>query len=329
MRSESVLLGMCGDRDHRVPATSAPVARASVAERLLKSGRGLPGRCKTDADQPFPVPAGPRHDRTRMTRTSVRIAAISDVHVGKSSQGALQPLLAEIADNADALVVCGDLTDYGLPEEARILAKELSVARIPIVAILGNHDFESDQQGEVRQILTDAGVVMLDGESHEVHGVGIAGAVGFCGGFGRGALGAWGEKAIKSFVHEAVNEALKLEAALARLTTPHRIALLHYAPIRETVEGEPIEIFPWLGSSRLEEPLLRYPVSAVFHGHAHKGAPEGRTQNGIPVYNVSLPVLREAFPGRQPYRILEIDTRTEPMVGATGGYEGLERRAGR
>jgi Icc-related predicted phosphoesterase len=264
-----------------------------------------------------------------MTRTSVRIAAISDVHVGKSSQGVLQPLLAEIADNADALVICGDLTDYGLPEEARILAKELSVARIPIVAILGNHDYESDQQGDVRQILTDAGVVMLDGESHEVHGVGIAGAVGFCGGFGRGALGAWGEKAVKAFVHEAVNEALKLEAALARLTTPHRIALLHYAPIRETVEGEPIEIFPWLGSSRLEEPLLRYPVNAVFHGHAHKGAPEGRTQNGIPVYNVSLPVLREAFPDRQPYRILEIDTTAEPMVGAGGGYEGLERRAGR
>lgn len=264
-----------------------------------------------------------------MTKSVVRIAAISDIHVGKSSQGALQPLLAEIADNADVLVVCGDLTDYGLPEEARILAKELAPARIPIVAILGNHDFESDQQGEVRQILTDSGVVMLDGESHEVHGVGFAGAVGFCGGFGRGALGAWGEKAIKTFVHEAVNEALKLEAALARLTMPHRIALLHYAPIRETVEGEPIEIFPWLGSSRLEEPLLRYPVSAVFHGHAHKGTAEGRTQNGIPVYNVSLPVLREAFPDRQPYRILEIDTSAEPMAGAGGGYEGLERRRGR
>ena len=263
-----------------------------------------------------------------MTRSSVRIAAISDVHVGKSSQGALQPLLAEIADNADVLVVCGDLTDYGLPEEARILAKELAPARIPIVAILGNHDMESDQQGEVRQILTDAGIVMLDGESHEVYGVGFAGAVGFAGGFGRAALGSWGERAIKSFVQEAVNEALKLEAALARLTTPHRIALLHYSPVKDTVEGEPIEIFPWLGCSRLEEPLLRYPVTAVFHGHAHKGTAEGRTQNGIPVYNVALPVLRALYPDRQPYRILEIDTSAEPMVGASGGYEGLERRAG-
>ena len=264
-----------------------------------------------------------------MTRSVVRIAAISDVHVGKNSQGALQPLLADITDNADVLVICGDLTDYGLPEEARILAKELSIARIPIISILGNHDFESEKQDEVTQILTDAGVVMLDGETHEVHGVGFAGAVGFCGGFGRGALGAWGEPAIKSFVQEAVKEALKLEAALARLTTPHRIALLHYSPIRETVEGEPMEIFPWLGSSRLEEPLSRYPVTAVFHGHAHKGKAEGHTQSGIPVYNVSLPVLRETFPDRQPYRILEIDTTVEPMVGATGGYEGMERRSGR
>ena len=264
-----------------------------------------------------------------MSRSLVRIAAISDVHIGRNSQGALHPLLAQVADDADVLVVCGDLTDYGLPEEARILAKELAVARIPIVAILGNHDFESDQQDEVRQILTDAGIVMLDGESHEVHGIGFAGTTGFAGGFGRGALGSWGEKAIKTFVHEAVNEALKLESALAKLTTPHRIALLHYAPIRETVEGEPIEIFPWLGSSRLEEPLGRYPVTAVFHGHAHKGSPEGRTQTGIPVYNVAMPVLKDAFPDRPPYRILEIDTTAEPEVGATGRYDGMERRSGR
>jgi Icc-related predicted phosphoesterase len=264
-----------------------------------------------------------------MTRSVVRIAAVSDVHVGKNSQGALQPLFAEIADNADVLVLCGDLTDYGLPEEARILAKELAPARIPTIAVLGNHDFESEKQDEVRQILTDAGLTMLDGESTEVHGVGFAGAVGFCGGFGRGALGAWGERAVKSFVHEAVNEALKLEAALARLSTPHRIALLHYAPIRDTVEGEPIEIFPWLGSSRLEEPLTRYPVSAVFHGHAHKGSPEGRTQGGIPVYNVAMALLKEAFPDRPPYRLLEIDTTRDPEVGAGGGYEGMERRSGR
>jgi Icc-related predicted phosphoesterase len=224
--------------------------------------------------------------------------------------------------------MCGDLTDYGLPDEARILARELAPARLPIIAILGNHDYESGHEAEVRAILTEAGVVVLDGESHEVHGVGFAGTPGFAGGFGRGALGAWGERAIKSFVHEAVNEALKLEAALARLRTPHRIALLHYAPIRDTVMGEPVEIFPWLGSSRLEEPLTRYPVTAVFHGHAHRGAPEGRTSTGIPVYNVSMQVLRDAFPDRAPYRILEIDTSREPEVTVAASYDGMERRTG-
>ena len=262
------------------------------------------------------------------TGSIVRVAAISDIHVGRNSTGVLQPVFAEIAQQADVLAICGDLTDYGFAEEARILAKELAVARIPIVAILGNHDYEAGEEKEVVQILGDAGVVMLDGESHEVHGVGFAGVKGFCGGFGRGTLGAWGERAIKSFVHEAVDEALRLESALARLRTPHRVALLHYAPIRDTVMGEPVEIFPWLGSSRLEEPFLRYPVSVVFHGHAHKGAPEGRTQNGIPVYNVAAPVLRDQFPDRPPYRLFEIDTTMEPMAGAAHGYEGLERRRG-
>ena len=261
-----------------------------------------------------------------MTNTTVRIAAISDVHVSKTSAGALQPLFTEIAEQADVLVICGDLTDYGLPEEARILARELAPARIPTLAVLGNHDVESGQEAEVVRILTDAGVIILDGESHEVHGIGFAGAKGFCGGFGRGALGAWGETAIKAFVHEAVNEALKLEAALARLRTPHRVAILHYAPIKATVEGEPIEIFPWLGSSRLEEPLTRYPVSVVFHGHAHRGAPEGETIAGTPVYNVAMPVLRTAFPDRAPYRVFEIDTSAEPTNGTGTIYDGMERR---
>ena len=137
---------------------------------------------------------------------------------------------------------------------------------------------------------------MLDGDACEIHGVGFAGVKGFAGGFGRGTLGAWGEPAIKQFVQEAVDEALKLESALARLRTPQRIAVLHYSPIRGTVEGEPPEIFPFLGCSRLEEPLNRYPVTAVFHGHAHHGSPEGRTGGGVPVYNVSLPLLRQDLP---------------------------------
>jgi Icc-related predicted phosphoesterase len=238
----------------------------------------------------------------------VRIAAISDVHCGIGGQGTFQELFSEITTNADILVICGDLTDYGLPEEARVLAKELTNAvRIPIVGVLGNHDFESGKEVEVSRILTDAGVKILDGESHEILGIGFAGVKGFAGGFGRGALGPWGEKIIKDFVHEAVNEALKLETALARLRTRQRIAIIHYSPIAATVAGEPLEIFPYLGSSRLEEPLGRYPVAAVFHGHAHHGSPEGQTTGGTPVYNVSIQVLKRSYPDRSPFRILELD----------------------
>ncbi len=149
---------------------------------------------------------------------------------------------------------------------------------------------------------------MLRGEACEVHGIGFAGAKGFAGGFGDRALQPWGEESVKGFVREAVDEALKLESALAKLRTPHRIALLHYAPIRATAEGEPLEIFPFLGSSRLEEPLIRYPVAAVFHDHAHNGTVEGRSRGGVPVYNVAMPLLKRTFPDQPPFRVLEIPT---------------------
>jgi Icc-related predicted phosphoesterase len=239
----------------------------------------------------------------------VRLAAVSDIHYSKSSHGALQPLFSQITESADVLILAGDLTDYGLEEEAKVLARDLTTTvKIPVVGVLGNHDFESGQEQAVTKILADAGVKMLDGDTFETHGVGFAGVRGFCGGFGRGALGAWGERIIKEFVHEAVNEALKLESALARLHTDHRIAVLHYSPIRETVEGEPLEIFPFLGSSRLEEPLSRFDVTAVFHGHAHMGKPEGRTAKGIPVYNVALHVLKSCYPDRPPFRLFEVHT---------------------
>src|SRR5687768_10741154 len=253
-----------------------------------------------------------------MTQTHgpVRIAAVSDIHCGAAGQGAFHTLFSEIDERADIFVICGDLTDYGQPEEAKVLAKELTgTIRIPTLGVLGNHDFESGKEGEICDILGDVGVKMLDGESHEVLGVGFAGIKGFAGGFGRGALGPWGEKIIKDFVHEAVNEALKLETALARLRTSQRIALLHYAPISATVEGEPLEIWPYLGSSRLEEPLSRYSVAAVFHGHAHHGSPEGKTSGGAPVYNVSMQVLQRAFPDRPPYRVIEV-ARDEVIEGA-------------
>lgn len=248
-------------------------------------------------------------------RDTLRIAAVADIHVKKTGSGTLQPLFAQITGEADVLLLCGDLTDYGTVEETKILAKEITSAlRIPVIGVLGNHDFESGLEKDVVSILTDAGVTMLDGDATEVHGVGFAGVKGFAGGFGRRALGAWGEKIIKDFVHETINESLKLEAALARLRTPQKIAVLHYSPIQATVNGEPPEIVAFLGSSRLEEPLDRYRVNAVFHGHAHRGSPEGRTKNGAPVYNVAMPVLAAAFPDHPTFRVVEVPLTTEAFA---------------
>ncbi|HTT02328.1 MAG TPA: metallophosphoesterase [Steroidobacteraceae bacterium] len=258
-------------------------------------------------------------------KQAVRLAAVGDLHIRSTSQGVLQPVLASVNEQADVLLLCGDLTDYGLPEEAEVLAKELTAAvRIPMVAVLGNHDYESGQHVEVRRILADAGVKLLDGESCEIHGVGFAGAKGFSGGFGRSTLGSWGEKAVKAFVQEAIDEALKFESALARLRTRQRVALLHYAPVRATVEGEPPEIFPWLGTSRLEEPLNRHPVDVVFHGHAHYGAPEGATSTGVRVFNVALPLLRQLYPERPPIRIYELasEARLEQSAALARAAQG-------
>jgi len=236
----------------------------------------------------------------------IRFAAVGDIHVQKDSAGTLRNFFAQAADAADALLLCGDLTDYGTREEARILVEELGAINIPVVAVLGNHDYESGTPEVVTEALTHAGVHVLDGSACEIHGVGIAGVKGFAGGFGRGSLGAWGEPAIKLFVQEALNEAMKLESALAKLRTRRRIALLHYAPIVGTVQGEPVEIFPFLGSSRLEEPLLRYAMDAVFHGHAHRGTLEARTMNGVPVYNVAKPLLQRSRPDVPPFFLYEL-----------------------
>jgi Icc-related predicted phosphoesterase len=249
-----------------------------------------------------------------MAERVVRIAAIGDLHCTKSSQGAFQSLFAKAADSADIMLLAGDLTDYGTAEEARILAKELTPLRIPTAAVLGNHDVESCKEAEVRQILTDAGVSMLDGDAVELCGVGIAGVKGFGGGFGPRALGAWGETIIKQFVHEALNEALKLESALARLRTSSRVVLLHYAPIQQTVEGEPLEIYPFVGSSRLEDPIDRFSVSLVVHGHAHRGQLEGATKSKVPVYNVSMPLLARSFPDRPAFRVFQVPVTSEAAV---------------
>jgi len=257
-----------------------------------------------------------------MEKETLRIAAVADIHVKKTGQGSMQPLFSQATQQADVLLLCGDLTDYGAVEEAKILAKEItSSLRIPAIGVLGNHDFETGKQDEIVKILTDAGVTMLDGDVHEIHGVGFAGVKGFGGGFGRRELGAWGEDIIKKFVHETIQEALKLEAALVRLRTPQKIAVLHYAPIHATVEGEPPEIYPFLGSTRLEEPVDRYRVNVVFHGHAHRGSLEGKTKGGATVYNVAMPLLAAKFPDQPPLRVIEIPIG-EPaynLAGATSG----------
>jgi Icc-related predicted phosphoesterase len=251
-----------------------------------------------------------------MTKVSgkVRIAAVADLHFGRTGHGPpLRSLFSDVLERADILALCGDLTDTGEPEEARALTRALSAATIPTVAVLGNHDCESGKTTELTHILCDAGVHVLDGTTCEIHGVGFAGVKGFAGGFGRGALGPWGEALIKLFVQEALNEALRLETALARLRSERRVVLLHYSPIEGTVIGEPKEIYPYLGSSRLEEPLSRYPVDAVFHGHAHHGTAEGRTKNDVPVFNVSLSLLQRTMPDGPPFRILELPVAGGPL----------------
>ncbi|HEY0369912.1 MAG TPA: metallophosphoesterase [Chthoniobacterales bacterium] len=237
----------------------------------------------------------------------MRIAATADVHYGKHSKGKMHELFAHASREADVLLICGDLTDYGLPEEAELLAADIRAhVRIPVLGVIGNHDFESGHPEAVRKVMEDGGVTMLDGESCEIDGVGFAGVCGFAGGFGRRMLNAWGEPLIKSFVTEAIDHAVRLEQALATLQTERKVVVLHYAPIRATVEGEDPEIFPFLGSTRLEEPINRFRVNVVFHGHAHGGTAQGKTATGIPVYNVSAPLLQKAAPEKPPFFLFEI-----------------------
>lgn len=240
------------------------------------------------------------------TQKPLRIAALGDLHCTRASAGAISGLLRGVNDDADVLLLCGDLTDYGTLEEAQVLAAELSVVRIPMLAVLGNHDWESGTPEVVNEVLGKAGVRMLSGESVEIGSVGFTGVKGFAGGFGPSTLGHWGEPAIKRFVQEAIDESLKLESGLARLRTKYRVVLMHYAPVAGTLEGEPREIFCFLGCGRLEEPLLRYRVDAVFHGHAHRGSPESATSNGVPVYNVALPLMRRTRADAPAYKVITL-----------------------
>jgi Icc-related predicted phosphoesterase len=206
---------------------------------------------------------------------------------------------------AEGLVLAGDLTDHGLVEEAQTLAEALDQLRVPCAAVLGNHDFEGNAVKELVRILGAAKVEVLDGD-HALFDrrLGVAGVKGFIGGFERGMLQAFGEPVVKAFVQEAVNEGLKLEAALGQLDVEKKVVLMHYAPISQTTDGEPAEIRPYLGTSRLVVPIDSFGAAAVFHGHAHHGAPEGRTPRGVPVYNVAMPVLKRVWDAR--FRTFEI-----------------------
>jgi Icc-related predicted phosphoesterase len=235
----------------------------------------------------------------------MRVAAIGDLHVQENDEAPYRELFTEISNHADVLLLCGDLTNFGKVKEAEILAEDIKSATIPVLGVLGNHDYECGCPEKVCEILHAAGMVVLDEQAHEIDGVGFAGVKGFLGGFGRGELAPFGEPIIKAFVDEAMKEARKLENALRTLRTDRSVAVLHYSPITDTLVGEPTEIFQYLGAQRLAEPIDRFEhVKAVVHGHAHHGTYEGRTPLGKPVYNVAQFVLKPLF-GR-PYALLEV-----------------------
>ena len=235
----------------------------------------------------------------------MRIAATADIHFTPQSYDRIRDPLARVRDEADLLVIAGDLTNYGRPDEMHSLLNALVRLRIPIVAVLGNHDYESGQEQELIKMMTAEGIKVLDGSSYERDGVGFAGTKGFLGGFGKGMLTAFGEKEVKAFVQAGLDETLKLERSLTMLRTPKIVIVTHYAPVVETVQGEPLEIWPYLGSSRLAEVIDRHQAALALHGHAHHGKLDGKTTAGIPVHNVAMSLLLAQNPPK-PYRVFEV-----------------------
>jgi len=235
----------------------------------------------------------------------MRIAATADLHFSASRHSALHDQLSRVRGEADVLVLAGDLTNYGTVEEMEPLLNVVVRSRIPTVAVLGNHDYESGKQAELMRMMEESGIKVLDGTAYERDGVGFAGTKGFVGGFGRGVLTAFGEPEIKHFVQASVDEALKLERAMAQLRTPKRVVVMHYSPIAATVQGEAAEIFPFMGTSRLAEVVDRHGADLVLHGHAHHGQLEGKTTGGSPVYNVAITLL-QARDLSSAYRIFDL-----------------------
>jgi Icc-related predicted phosphoesterase len=239
------------------------------------------------------------------TDGKLRVAAIGDLHVMEDSIAPYRELFAEISNEAEVLVLCGDLTNFGKTKEAEILAEDIRACAIPVIGVLGNHDYECGQPENVTAILQSVGMKVLDEQAVEIEGVGFAGVKGFMGGYGRGELAPFGEPIAKAFVQEALDEARKLENQLRTLRTARSVAVLHYSPITDTIEGEPEAIFQYLGSQRLCDPIDRFEhVKAVVHGHAHHGTFEGKTPLGKPVYNVAQFVLKPLT--GKPYAVIEV-----------------------
>lgn len=235
----------------------------------------------------------------------IRIAAMADLHTEENSLGKFREIFKEVSKKADILLLCGDLTHEGLLKEAEVLAEELSFCKIPVLGVLGNHDHTNSQEAPIIKILSEQHLFILENQNYIYRKIGFAGVKGFCGGFDKHLTAPFGERILKEFVMEAVNETMQLEEALMKLETEKKIVILHYSPIRETVVGESLEIYPMLGTSRLTEPIDNFNVTAVFHGHSHHGTAQGKTSKGIPVYNVAFPLLSKISP-HKPYIIVEI-----------------------
>lgn len=253
----------------------------------------------------------------------IRVAVSGDLHFDETSHGELKRFFASVAEEADVLALVGDLTTHGEPDQVRGFVREMDGFDVPVVTVLGNHDVEADQTEEAIQILQERGIHVLDGDNVVIEGIGFTGVKGFGGGFGRGALGAFGEKLYKDFVQAALDEALKLERGLRTMDAQHRIVLLHYAPIPDTLVGEPEMIFPFLGSSRLLPPIETYKPDVVFHGHAHIGVAEGHTPSGVPVYNVAAGLLQRDT--GKPYRMWTVEA--PDRRGTPTGDGASEERA--
>lgn len=236
-----------------------------------------------------------------MPQHPIRLAVVGDIHWHVQQRPSFHHHFETVHEVADFLVLPGDLTGSGLPEEMRLLSKVLSQVRVPVLCVLGNHDMHTDHTTEGITILLDAGVHVMQGggdaATFERNGlsIGFCGTKGFCGGFGARCLTPFGEQSIKEFIAETKDEAARIQHDLSRLQTDVRVVVLHYAPVEATVAGEPRELYPFLGSSLLCEPIDRNGADLVVHGHAHYGTELGASESGIPVRNTALPVLRRSY----------------------------------